>query len=110
MQSAEGVLLPGEWPLLGEVILLFPRKVHFNSSVQLKKNTYMGNLEKWYRCTYLQSRSRDTDIEKKSMDTEWGKGCGMNWEIGTETYALLYIKQVPNGNLPNTTGTLRDAV
>ena len=57
----------------------------------------MGNLEKWYRCTYLQSRNRDTDVEKKSMDTEWEKGGGMNWEIGTETYTLLYIKQVTNG-------------
>ena len=34
----------------------------------------MGNLEKWYRCTYLQSRNRDADVEKKSMDTEWEKG------------------------------------
>ena len=57
----------------------------------------MGNLEKWYTCIYLQSRNRDTDVEKKSMDTEWEKGGGMNWEIGTETYTLLYIKQVTNG-------------
>ena len=38
------------------------------------------------------------------MDTEWGQGGGMNWEIGIETYTLLYIKQVTNGNLPNITG------
>ena len=26
-------------------------------------NTYMWNLEKWYRCTYLQGRNRDIDVE-----------------------------------------------
>ena len=37
-------------------------------------NTYMWNLEKWHRLSYLQSRSRDTDIKNKYMDTEGGKG------------------------------------
>ena len=32
--------------------------------------TYMWNLEKWYRWTYLQSRNRDTDVENKLMDTK----------------------------------------
>ena len=32
-------------------------------------NTYMWNIEKWYRRTYLQSRNRDTDVENKCMDT-----------------------------------------
>ena len=31
--------------------------------------TYMWNLEKWYRWTYLQSRNRDTDIENGCMDS-----------------------------------------
>ena len=34
--------------------------------------TYMGNLEKRYRRTYLQSRNRDTDIENKRMDSKRG--------------------------------------
>ena len=46
-------------------------------------NTYIGNLEKWYRWTYLQSGNRDTDIENGCMDSR-GQGCGMNWEIGTD--------------------------
>ena len=30
----------------------------------------------------------------------WGKGrCGMNWEIGIDTYTLLCIKQITNENL-----------
>ena len=33
-------------------------------------NAYMWNLEKWYRWSYLQSRSRDTDIEDKHIDTK----------------------------------------
>ena len=32
-------------------------------------STYIWNLEKWYRWSYLQSRNRDTDVENKYMDT-----------------------------------------
>ena len=35
--------------------------------------TYMWNLEKWYRWTYLQSRNRVTDVENKRMVTKGGK-------------------------------------
>ena len=42
---------------------------------------YKWNLEKWYRISYLQNRNRGTDIENKCMDTKWGRGGGMNWEI-----------------------------
>ena len=48
---------------------------------------------------YLQNRSRDTDIENKHMDIKRGWRGGMNWEIGTDTYTLLCIKQVTNENL-----------
>ena len=41
---------------------------------------------------YLQSRDRDSDIEKKLMDTKGDKGGGMNWEIGIDIYTLLYMK------------------
>ena len=37
-------------------------------------NTYIRNLEKWYRRTYLQGRNRDTDVENKHMDTKVQKG------------------------------------
>ena len=58
-------------------------------------NTYMWNLEKWYRWTGLQRRNRDTDVENKHMDTKvgkWGVGGGMNWEIGIDIYTLICIK------------------
>ena len=32
--------------------------------------TYMWNLEKWYRWTYLQSRNRVTDVENKFKVTK----------------------------------------
>ena len=38
------------------------------------------------------SRNRDTDIEIKHMDTNGEREEGMNWEIGTDIYTLLYIK------------------
>ena len=40
-------------------------------------STYMWNLEKCYRWTYLQGMNRDTDIESKQMDTKVKRGCGM---------------------------------
>ena len=56
--------------------------------------TYMWNLEKWYRWTYLQSRNRDTDIENKRMGTKRLRGGGMNWEIGIDIYTLLIYHYV----------------
>ena len=46
-------------------------------------NTYMWNLETWYRWTSLQGRNRDTYVEKNYMDTNRGKqswgGMVMEW-------------------------------
>ena len=65
----------------------------------------MWNLEKWYRCSYLQRRNRDTDVENKGMDT---KGEGDGWdeleEWDCHIYTLLCIKQITNENLLNSTG------
>ena len=33
-------------------------------------NTYIWNLEKWYRWTYLQGKNRDADIEIGFVNTE----------------------------------------
>jgi len=55
--------------------------------------------------SYLQSRNRDPGVQNKWMDTTgedrgWN---GMNWEIGTDVYTLLYIKQTTNENLQYST-------
>ena len=50
-------------------------------------NACMWNLEKWYRCSYLQSRSRDTDIENKCLDTNRKHGEGGIGRLG-----LTYIQ------------------
>ena len=44
----------------------------------------------------MQSRNKDTDLEKKRTDTKAGSEGEMNWEAGTDIYTLLYIKQVTN--------------
>ena len=36
-------------------------------------HAHMWNLEQWYRCSYLQTRNRDTDVENKFMNTKGGK-------------------------------------
>ena len=56
-------------------------------------NAYMQNLEKLYRWTYLQSWSRDTDIESKYMDTKAGKGgSGSNSKSEIGVYTLLFME------------------
>ena len=36
-------------------------------------NTYTQNPEKWYRCSYLQNRNRDTDVENKYRNINKGR-------------------------------------
>ena len=40
--------------------------------------TYMWNLKKWYKWTYLQKRNRSTDIENKLMVTKGEVGGGIS--------------------------------
>ena len=51
-------------------------------------NTYMWNLEKWYRWTSLQGRNRDTDVENKGMDTK-GETREVGW-IGRLELTYIY--------------------
>ena len=53
-------------------------------------NTYMQNLEKWYRWIGLQGRNRDTDIENKHMDTKRGSGGDELGDWGWHIYTTLY--------------------
>ena len=52
----------------------------------------MWNLEKWYRCSYLQRRNRNTDIEIRHVDTKGEqRGVGMIWEIEIDIYTLCIV-------------------
>ena len=51
-------------------------------------NAYSWNLEKGYRLFYLQSRTRDTDVENKCVDTKEGKGGG--WDELEDWYLYIY--------------------
>ena len=64
---------------------------------------YVDSKEKRYKWTYLQNRSRGTDVENKLMVTKgwWG---GIHWKIGTDIYILLYIKYITNKDLLYSTG------
>ena len=53
-------------------------------------NTYMWNLEKWYRWTGLQGRNRDTDVENKRKDTKGGKGRVVVGWIGRLGLTCIY--------------------
>ena len=61
-----------------------------------------------YRQSYLQSRSKDKDVENKPIDTNEEEEGGINWEIGVDIYTLLilYVKYLRiycgvQGNLLN---------
>ena len=54
-------------------------------------NTYLWNLEKWYRWTGLQGRNRDTNTENKLTVTKVGKGrVGWTGRLGL-TYIHYYV-------------------
>ena len=39
------------------------------------------------------NRNRVTDVENKCVVPGGTLGRGVNWEIGTDTYTLLYVQQ-----------------
>ena len=55
-------------------------------------NTYIWNLERWYRWTYLQGRNRDADIENRLVNTMGEEEGGMNRESNTEACTLSCVK------------------
>ena len=56
-------------------------------------NTYIWNLERWYRWTYFQGSNRDIDIENRLVDKRSGGGeGGMKGESNMETYTLPCVK------------------
>ena len=60
-----------------------------------QKDKYMllliCGIKKMIQRTYSQNRNRVTDIENKPVVTRGEKGAGINWEIGIDTYPLLYV-------------------
>ena len=55
-------------------------------------NTYIWNLEEWYRWAYVQGSKGDTDVKNRLFNlVEEGKG-GMIWENSIETYTLPCVK------------------
>ena len=50
---------------------------------------------------------KDIDAENKHVGTKSGKGSGIHWETGIDSYALLRIKQMTNDNLLYSTGEKR---
>ena len=55
-------------------------------------NTHIWNLEKWYWWNYLQDTHRDTDIEKRLVNTAGDEKYGTNWECSIDIYILPYVK------------------
>ena len=52
----------------------------------------------------MQSKSEDTNVENRFIDTKGEKENEMNWEVEINTYALLCIKKITNEDLLCSTG------
>ena len=44
----------------------------------------------------LFAKQRDTDVESKCMNTEWGREGGINWETVIDMYTLSHGSVVKN--------------
>ena len=66
----------------------------------------------------MRDSKRDTDVHKRLLDSVGEGEGGMIWENGTETYILLYVKQIASPGLMHETSaqgwctgkTLRDGM
>ena len=57
----------------------------------------MKSSKKGYKRTYSQNRNRLKDFETKLMVNKGENlGGGINWEVGSDIYKLLYTKLVSN--------------
>ena len=64
-------------------------------------HSYIWNLKKSYKLTYLQNRNKLTDFENKIMVTKgkrWGVG-EMDLGFGISICTLLYMEWMVNGDL-----------
>ena len=55
-------------------------------------NTYVCNLERWYRRACLQGKNRDSGVENGHGDRLGEGEGGMYWEIGIDIYSLPCVK------------------
>ena len=51
----------------------------------------MWNLKKIGIDDLIYRAERETDVENQCMDTKGERGCGVNWEIGTDMYTPLIL-------------------
>ena len=61
-------------------------------------NAYTWNLENWYR-TFLQGRSRDTDVENRLEDTVGEGEGGTNGQSSAEIHTLPCVKHITSRKL-----------
>jgi len=63
-------------------------------------NAHMWNLEKWFWWTYLQEGNRDTDVEKRLVDTGEEGESGINGESSINIYTPSCVKWIAGEKLP----------
>ena len=71
-------------------LLYREKKVRNRKTNTVYINTYIWNLEKQYRWTYLQGVNRDIDTENRLADTAVGRRGGTNWESIIETCITIW--------------------
>jgi len=79
-----------------EIVLLSEVSQRQISCIMISLKYHMLSLQKRYTWTYLQNKSRLTDIgkkKKKQLPKEAAGGEGISWEFEMNKYTLLYIKR-----------------
>ena len=67
--------------------------------------TYMWNLKKMIQMNLFTKQKQNHRCRKQTYSYQGVRGgARINWEIGTDIYTLLYIKQITNKDLVYSTG------
>ena len=67
-------------------------------------NTYIWNLERWWRWPYMRDSKRDTDVKNRLLDSVGEGEGGMIWENSTGTCMLPYMKGITSPGSMHETG------
>ena len=83
------MLFAATWMALEIVIL---SEINQTEKDKYHDIAYMYNLKTLYKQTSLQNGNKSHRYRKFQGYQGWGRGRGINWEIGIDIYTVLYIK------------------
>ena len=71
----------------------------------ITSTTFIWDLERWRRWSYVQGSKGDTDIQNRLVDTVGEGDRGMVWKESAEAYTLPSVKEIASGSSAYDAGT-----